>query len=54
MLRSEVTVHFPYLLRAHIPNINMRRYVNGARGREVGVFAPRLKIIMPGLNARGL
>ena len=32
----------------------MRRYVNGAHGCEVGVFAHRLKIIMPGLNPRGL
>ena len=26
---------FSYLLRAHFPNINMRRYVTGARGREL-------------------
>ena len=32
----------------------MRRYINGARGREVGVFAHTLKIVMPGLNASGL
>ena len=31
----------------------MRRYVNGAHGREVGVFAHRLNIML-GLNPRGL
>ena len=29
---------FAYLLRAHIGNINMRMYINSARGHEVGVF----------------
>ena len=26
---------FAYLLRAHIRNINMRRYINSARGHEL-------------------
>ena len=46
---------FAYLLRAHIRNINIRRYITSARGHElVGVFAHTLIIIMPGLNVRGL
>ena len=46
---------FAYLLRAHIRNINMRRYITSARGHEFsGVFAHKLIIVMPGLNVGGL
>ena len=45
---------FAYLLRAHIPNINMRRYITSACGHAVGAFAHMLTIIMPGLNSRWL
>ena len=47
---------FAYLLRAHICNINMRRYITSARGHELSgcVFVHTLIIIMPGLNACGL
>ena len=47
---------FGYLLRAHIRNINMRRYITSAHGHELSgrVRAHTYKIIMPGLNVRGL
>ena len=47
---------FAYLLRAHIRNINMRRYITSAPGYELSghVRAHTLKIIMHGLNAPGL
>ena len=44
---------FAYLLRLHIRNINMRRYIH-VDMNYVGVFAHTLIIIMPGLNASGL
>ena len=45
---------FAYLLRVHIRNINMRRYITSARGHELsGRVRAQLIIIMPGLNAVG-
>ena len=44
---------FAYLLRAHIRNINMRMYVNSARGHELsGRVRANASNYMPGLNAR--
>ena len=47
---------FAYLLRTHIRNINMRRYITSACGHELSgrVRAHAYIIIMPGLNACGL
>ena len=45
---------FAYLLRAHIRNINMRRYITSVRGHELSGHVRTHVIIMPGLNARGL
>ena len=49
---------FAYLLRAHIRNTNMRRYITSARGHELKWASSRTRIIiiiiMPGLNARWL
>ena len=46
---------FAYVLRVHIHNINMRRYITSARGHELsGRVHAHALIIMPGLNARGL
>ena len=46
---------FAYLLRAHICNINMRRYITSARGHElsgrVRAHAYKLIIILPVWNA---
>ena len=44
---------FAYLLRVHIRNINMRRYITSARGHELSGRV-RAHAYMPGLNARGL
>ena len=46
---------FAYLLREHVRNINMRRYITSARGHELsGRVRAHLIIIVPGLNAHGL
>ena len=43
---------YAYLLRAHISNINMRRYITSVREHEL---SGRVRAhAMPGLNARGL
>ena len=53
LLRSYGT--FASLLRAHICNINMRRYITIARGHELsGRVRATLIIIVPVLNVRGL
>ena len=46
---------FAYLLRAHIRNINMRRYITSARGHELsGRFRAHTYNYYAWLNARGL
>ena len=47
---------FAYLLRAHIRNINMHRYITSVRGHELSghVRAHAYIIIMPVLNLLGV
>ena len=45
---------FAYLLRVHIRNINMRRYITSARGHELSGRVRAHAFIMPGLNVRRL